>query len=209
MSHCTHGEVIQPCLDCAREAETPESRALDERLARLCAEVKTPTLRPSRGPETEVARLRARVAELEALIDTPHTDDFMRAVQLEAAHQVKRWGTEHDAGKTPADWFWLVGYLLGKALHFPEKRRHHLISSAAALLNWFRAEVGDSNAMRPGVAPPEEPTCTGLTAFWCPVCGDCTCERSESGDCEFQGDAAVPRCPLHSSASRHASQEDS
>jgi hypothetical protein len=98
---------------------------------------------------------RARVAELEQLINTPHTGEFVESVQREAAHQVERWGTEHDAGKAPSDWFWLVGFLLGKALHFPEKRKHHLVSSAAALLNWYRAETGDSTAMRPGIDPPD------------------------------------------------------
>jgi regulator of replication initiation timing len=96
----------------------------------------------------------ARVVELEQLINTPHTGEFVESVRREAAHQIERWGTEHDAGKAPADWFWLVGYLLGKALHFPEKRKHHLVSSAAALLNWYRAETGDSTRMRPGIEPP-------------------------------------------------------
>ena len=67
----------------------------------------------------ELTTLRARVKELEALLDTPEIIDFAKAVQLEAAHQRKRWGSEHDAGKTDADWFWLIGYLSGKALHNP------------------------------------------------------------------------------------------
>lgn len=54
-----------------------------------------------------------------ALLNTPEVLDFVRAVQLEAAHQRKRWPSEHDAGKTDADWFWLIGYLAGKALHNP------------------------------------------------------------------------------------------
>lgn len=100
-------------------------------------------------------RLREEVAWLINLINTPRTDDFLEAVRLEAAHQIERWGSEHDAGKTPADWFWLIGFLAGKAMHFPEKRKHHIISSAAALMNWFRAVEGISNAMRPGIIPPE------------------------------------------------------
>lgn len=58
-----------------------------------------------------------QVAELRALLDTPEIEDFVKAVKLEAAHQIERWGTVDDRGKTPADWFWLVGYLAGKALH--------------------------------------------------------------------------------------------
>ena len=101
----------------------------------------------------------ARIAELEgqlAVLDTPHTADWFEGVRLEAAHQIKRWGADHDAGKEPQDWFWLLGYLSGKALRAAidcdaEKTKHHTISSGAVLLNWFRAITGDSNAMRPGI----------------------------------------------------------
>lgn len=71
-----------------------------------------------------------------AKLNTPEILDFAKAVNLEAAHQRERWGIEHDTEKTDADWFWLVGYLCGKALHLPEKRLHHLITAAAALANW-------------------------------------------------------------------------
>ena len=100
-------------------------------------------------------RLRIDYACLSALVDSPQTEDFFQAVRLEAAHQVTRWGSEHDAGKEPADWFWLLGYLAGKALHDVRgKRAHHIIATAAALLNWHRAVTGESNAMRPGIEPP-------------------------------------------------------
>ncbi|MEW6460420.1 MAG: hypothetical protein AB1459_04760 [Pseudomonadota bacterium] len=94
---------------------------------------------------------------LNALINTPHTDEWFDAVRLEAAHQIQRWGTDHDAGKQPADWFWLLGYLGQKAMTAQiagdeQKAKHHTISSGAMLLNWFRALVGDTNAMRPGIA---------------------------------------------------------
>lgn len=42
--------------------------------------------------------------------------------------------------------------------------------------------------------------CTGLTAVWCPNCGDCNCERTAGGDPCFDS----PRCPLHSTDSHHA-----
>ncbi|HEY3256930.1 MAG TPA: hypothetical protein VGJ91_23400, partial [Polyangiaceae bacterium] len=78
----------------------------------------------------------ARVTQLEALINTPGTEHFLKSVETEAAHQVARWGSEHDAGKKPSDWFWLLGYLSGKALASAlkgdiEKAKHHTISSAA------------------------------------------------------------------------------
>lgn len=68
--------------------------------------------------------------------------------------------TSHDAGKAPQDWFWLLGYLGGKALHAAilgdvEKAKHHTISAGAALLNWHRALAGETRAMRPGILPPE------------------------------------------------------
>jgi hypothetical protein len=99
--------------------------------------------------------------------------DFVRAVVLEAAHQRERWGTEHDAGKTDADWFWLIGYLAGKALWNPgdmgdmvaafvgddaagakallEKKLHRIITIAAAAANWHLARSGVDSRMRPGI----------------------------------------------------------
>lgn len=118
----------------------------------------------------------ADLLRLDGLINNPHTDEFLEAVKLEAAHQRERWGTDHDAGKTDADWFWLVGHLAGKALHsgtqvevaqfnasyqgqesrrhHTEKRLHHIITTAAALLNWHAARTGADTRMRPGIAPP-------------------------------------------------------
>jgi hypothetical protein len=114
----------------------------------------------TRGQAVRIAELQAEVDRLRALIDSPQTEDFLTAVKLEAAHQVSRWTHEHDAGKTPADWFWLLGYLSGKALAAAvkgdrEKALHHTISSAAALMNWHRALSGADNRMRPGIDPPE------------------------------------------------------
>ncbi|MFD2298363.1 hypothetical protein QRO11_12220 [Paracidovorax citrulli] len=101
------------------------------------------------------AELRAEVDRLNAIINTPQADDFLRAVSTEAEHQRQRWPSEHDEGKTPADWFWLVGYLAGKALHAhaagnAEKAEHHIITTAAALANWHLAVFGKTN-MRPGI----------------------------------------------------------
>lgn len=41
------------------------------------------------------------------------------------------------------------------------------------------------------------PGCTGLTARWCPICGDCCCRENAS-------DLDDPDCPLHGAFSRHA-----
>lgn len=97
--------------------------------------------------------------ELHLLINTPELVDFPKAVQIEAAHQRKRWGSEHDAGKTELDWFWLIGYLSQKAVYSllagdHEKGLHHIITTAAALSNWHAQVLGRCN-MRPGL-PPEK-----------------------------------------------------
>jgi hypothetical protein len=117
---------------------------------------------------SEAEALRVRVAELEGLINTPHVDNFFEAVRLEAAHQQERWGSENDAGKEPQDWFWLLGYLGGKALGSfvrgdREKGLHHIISSSAVLLNWHRHTTGEITAMRPGITPPTEPPVGPIT----------------------------------------------
>jgi hypothetical protein len=113
--------------------------------------------------EAENADLKARVLELEGRINTPHTDEWFEAVRLEAAHQVERWGTKHDEGKEPTDWLWLIGYLVGKACASAvkgdvKKAKHHTVSSAAVLLNWFRNLTGDNAEMRPGIAGADSKT---------------------------------------------------
>jgi len=89
-------------------------------------------------------QLKAENKQLEALINNPHIDNFIEAVRLEAAHQRERWPPEHDERKTDADWFWLIGYLAGKILRpdqTPEKRLHHIITTAAVCLNWHKHSV--------------------------------------------------------------------
>ena len=106
--------------------------------------------------ERESAHAAGRVAGLEeerARLDIPEVNDFIEGVRREAAHQRQRWGSDHDEGKTDADWFWLIGYLAGKALHKPEKRLHHLVTTAAALANWHAFTLGKTT-MRPGIAHP-------------------------------------------------------
>lgn len=96
---------------------------------------------------------------LRGLIDSPELHDFAKGAVLEAAHQRERWGGNHDEGKQPADWFWLIGYLAQKAMMAQlagdtEKALHHCISTAAAMNNWHAAILGANTSMRPGL--PEE-----------------------------------------------------
>lgn len=102
------------------------------------------------------------IESLKAKLNTPELNDFASGVVSEAQHQRSRWGVDHDTGKEPQDWFWLLGYLGGKALKAhadgnTEKALHHCISSAAVLANWHAAIAGKSTVMRPGIMPPEHP----------------------------------------------------
>jgi hypothetical protein len=112
--------------------------------------------------EERVASLEAALGEmtedrdrLDALVNSPETRDFLTGVRNEVAHQIERWGTVHDRAKEPADWFWLVGYLGGKALSAhvkgdTEKAMHHCISTSAALANWHAHIAHGSGLMQPG-----------------------------------------------------------
>lgn len=113
--------------------------------------------------EQEAARIKAlcrhdlEVEAMEAfdLLNNPIVMDFLDGTRAEVAHQIQRWGTVGDRAKAPADWFWLVGYLAGKALaaHVKgdtNKALHHTISSAAALANWHTHIKLGSTAMTPG-----------------------------------------------------------
>ena len=80
---------------------------------------------------------------MDALVNSPEVDDFMKAIPLEAAHQVERWGAEHDRRKSAWDWYWTLGFLAGKAAHSMLsgdwfKAKHHCVTVAALALNWHR-----------------------------------------------------------------------
>lgn len=92
------------------------------------------------------------------LINSPETEDFMKAIPLEAAHQVERWGPDHDKGKSPWDWFWTVGYLAQKAAMSMlsgdlTKAKHHTITVAALMLTWHRVLQADRPSEGPAGAP--------------------------------------------------------
>lgn len=97
----------------------------------------------------------AEIERLRGLVNTPLNRDWLAGVVREAAHQIERWGEPHDRAKEPADWFWLVGYLAGKALRAhvdgaDDKAMHHTISTAAALLNWHTHIAGVPTGFTPG-----------------------------------------------------------
>ena len=144
-------------LDAAPEQLKADYRSLYE-ISGCIADVNTMLIGRDelRSQAATIAQLEADVQRLKDLINTPHTADWVESSKLEAAHQVERWSADQDAGKQPEDWFWLLGYLGGKAVAAfragnTEKGLHHIVSSSAALLNWHRNVTGDNTAMRPGI----------------------------------------------------------
>jgi hypothetical protein len=138
---------------CEFDETTPEQRAMLDRLARAAIA----------AYDTEAAivlkRLETENERLTALLNTPEVEDWAKGAVLEAGHQRERWGADHDAGKSPFDWFWLVGYLAQKAAASAvagdvEKAKHHTISTGAALANWHLALSGTDNRMVPGAPLP-------------------------------------------------------
>jgi hypothetical protein len=100
-------------------------------------------------------------------LNTPEIHDFTAGVISEAQHQRARWGPEHDAGKQPEDWFWLLGYLGGKCLAAQKagdvgKALHHTISTAACLANWHASMLGKTD-MRPGIDTEESRALSQIT----------------------------------------------
>lgn len=108
---------------------------------------------------TLIAEAVNEADRLHSQLNSPEIEDFAYGVVLEAAHQRERWKADHDAGKSPFDWFWLIAYLAQKAAAASvagdvDKAKHHTISTAAALANWHLALGGGDNGMRPGIEPP-------------------------------------------------------
>lgn len=124
-------------------------------LAQRMTEVAASIRRDDPDSAYDCEKAAAELHRLHQLIYNPHTADFVRAVEAEAVFQREKWSADHDVGKTDADWFWLIGYLAGKAINKPEKQLHHIITTAAALLNWHAARTGAHNGMRPGIMPPD------------------------------------------------------
>jgi len=94
----------------------------------------------------EVSRLRNLNSALINRLNNPEINNFVEGVTIEAAHQVERWGEEHDASKTFEQWVALMTRLLGKFVdanwnHEGDKALHHLITLAAVCANAHRQFV--------------------------------------------------------------------
>lgn len=119
---------------------------------------------------TDLLAARTERDRLQALINTPELIDFPKAVLLEAAHQVERFGTKQAAGKSPEEFFWLLSHLATRALwhhkeaqrlealgesddsiaHHRNKAVHHCITSAAALNHWHASVLKKATDFKPG-----------------------------------------------------------
>lgn len=110
-------------------------------------------------PEQDrIAELELEVERLTKILNSPLYREFTRAVVREAAHQEWRQGEYRDDMKEPADWFWTLGYLSGKALaaHIAGDRRralHHTVSSAGVLFHWHQAVLEELGGVEAGPGP--------------------------------------------------------
>lgn len=174
------GEFISRCDTMSKKLE--EAAKLEANVIAVLESLGSMAVRVREGggPEdlamslaVSVVKMEREIQRLKDLINSPQINDFLEAVRLEAAHQRERWGVDHDAGKTDEDWFWLLGYLGGKALHAAKqqpdainmattpptqiitKQLHHIITTAAACANWHAQRMGVNTSMRPGIAPPK------------------------------------------------------
>lgn len=153
-------------------------RLTDEERERVRNMIADPHLRrrdgektPLSATEQEDARLLQQLLDLEMQVNSPQIDNFLEAVKLEAVHQRARWGADHDVGKTPEDWLWLLGYLATKATQAARyddrpKFLHHIVTTAAAALNWHAHATGEDTRMRPGI----DPVARGVERV-CDTCG--------------------------------------
>ena len=91
----------------------------------------------------KIAELEVRIAVLTDILNTPVVEPFALAAACEAKHQRLRRGDQDDAAKDGFDWFWMLGYLGGKAARAQNdgdiaKALHHTVTAAALLANWHR-----------------------------------------------------------------------
>lgn len=104
----------------------------------------------SNAEYSELLQAKAERDHLHTLINNPQTTEFLAAVKTEAAYQRQKFGFAKDRDKSAESWFYLVGYLAGKALRAvitgdKFKAKHHCVSTAAALANWFEAIERDES----------------------------------------------------------------
>jgi hypothetical protein len=159
----THGVLI-PCEDLTEAADEIDRLrrvvSFRQRAERLSDQAQL-----TMGDQSEITlsmmiednrRLQAEVEQLRGLIGRPYIGAWTDEIIVEASHQRDRWGADHDHGKQPEDWFWLIGYLAGKCLAAhktgdSKKAHHHTVSTGAVLAHWAAAIDGNEGIFRPGL----------------------------------------------------------
>jgi len=146
-NYCTHGFVRDSeKIDFSSRCQTCTTLKI-ELLESRVSELENGKWEKITKPNTDVILLpKWYLEKLEAtqdLIDNPEINDFIKGVKLEATHQIKRWGPDHDDLKTPEDWLWVIALLTTKATQAArygdkDKYLHHIITCAAACLNWHK-----------------------------------------------------------------------
>lgn len=87
--------------------------------------------------------LQKRVNDLESLINNPEIEDFLKGTQIEAAHQIERWGLENEEANPPHHYILVLSKLIGKLSvdifdRNTDKFKHHCIAIAAEMHNLHR-----------------------------------------------------------------------
>lgn len=103
-----------------------------------------------------------RLKYLEALINSPEIDDFLKGLQLEAAHQTERWSVEAEEKKMPHHYACVMDKLKGKMAMAIfdgniEKYKHHLVTLAAVCFNVHRQIDKEGTAIHNYFHPPHLP----------------------------------------------------
>ena len=150
--------------------------------------------------------VKSRDAEIEAFkIDSEARSAKIRELEVEVADYREKFGLESEASGRQeteierlrevvraADA--LVAYLRRDDFYVAGYTR---AADLSVLLEAFEAARHDSKGLG-GAAPT---TCTGITARWCPIHGDCRCEGFIGGNPD--SDMDDPICPLHAPDSSH------
>lgn len=87
-------------------------------------------------------------------------------------------------------------------------RRARTARAAAATIRALPLP-GDGEVDHTPMAASKAVGCTGTTATWCPVCGDCSCGPRFEGDPDGERTLCDERCPLHASTSPHGEESAS
>lgn len=92
---------------------------------------------------SEIEYFKDRISKMEASINSPVINDFIKGMKIEAEHQTQRWGVEKEENEPPHHYILVTNKLLGKmAIDIWDKNtdkfKHHIIALAAEMFNLHR-----------------------------------------------------------------------